>query len=182
MTDWFARLRGIYFNLYCQLLGKNVRIGNGLKLYKKLTIDGPGRVELGENCVVTGVPGDKAQYVSIDTQTPEACITIGNNVVLCAARISARYAISIGNDVVIQESGIVDTDFHSIKRDRDSDLNEVPNKCKIVVGNGVLIGARSFISKGVSIGENTVAAPGSIIATSLKAGMVVCGNPARPMV
>jgi acetyltransferase-like isoleucine patch superfamily enzyme len=182
MRDWLARLRGMLFILSCQLLGKNIRIGRGLKMYKKLTIDGPGRVELGENCVVAGVPGDRAQYVSIDTQSPDACITIGNNVVLSAARISARYAISIGNDVVIEESGIVDTDFHSIKRDRDSGLNETPNKCKIIVGNGVLIGARSFVSKGVSIGENTVAAPGSIIATSLKAGMVVCGNPARPMV
>lgn len=181
MRDRLARLRGMFFVLQCHLLGKNVRIGSGLKIYKKLTIEGPGRVEFGKNCVVDGVPGDGAQYVSMDTQAPEARITIGDNVVLCAARISARYAIVIGNNVAIEESGIVDTDFHSIKRNRDSDLNEVPEKCKISVGDGVLIGARSFISKGVVIGANTVAAPGSIISTSLKAGIVVCGNPARPM-
>lgn len=181
MKDYLARLRGMFFALQCQLLRKSVRIGSGLKLYKKLTIEGPGHVELGDNCVVAGVPGDGAQYVSMDTQTPNARITIGDNVVLCAARISARYAIAIGNNVVIEESGIVDTDFHSIKRNRDSDLSEVPEKCKIAIGNGVLIGARSFVSKGVVIGENTVAAPGSIISSSLKAGIVVCGNPARPM-
>ena len=181
MRDFIARIRGVMFSLWCRWARKNVKTHGGLRIYKKLKIRGKGCVELGSNCVIDGILGDDRQYVTIDTQSETASIKIGNNVTLCAARISSRYSIVIGNDVLVEESGIIDTDFHSIKQDRGDPLGENLEKCRVVIGDRVCIGPKSFIAKGVRIGEDVVAAPGSIVASSIKPGVVICGNPARPM-
>lgn len=181
MRDLIACARGVLFSLWCSCFKKNIKIQWGLRIYKKLEINGPGRVEIGRNCTADGIKGDNSQYVSIDTSSPDAIITIGNNVKLCAARVSSRYEIVIGNDVLIEESGVIDTDFHSIERNREKPTDENKKKCKVVIGDRVCIGPRSFVTKGVSIGEDVLVAPGSIITTSFKPGVVICGNPARPI-
>lgn len=181
MRDSIARLRGALFTFWCRYFRRNVKIQEGLRIYKKIKISGKGIVEIGKNCIIDGLVGDNAQYVSIDTHGPDAMIKIGDNVKLCAARISVRYLIVIGNDVLIEESGVIDTDFHSIERGREKPTDENREKCRVIIGDRVCIGPRSFVSKGVQIGEDVLAAPGSIITASIKPGVVIYGNPARPM-
>jgi len=179
MKRELARIRGKLFTIWCKLFCRNVYIGNDLLLYKKLLIEGPGRIIIGDNCVVGGIKGDKSKYVTIDTHSPEANIRIGNNVRLYAARVSANYGISIGNDVVIEESGVLDTDFHSIDRSRGDAVHEVPESCRVTIGNNVCIGALSIVTKGVTIEDNVTVIPGSIVTKSIKSDCIVGGNPAR---
>jgi acetyltransferase-like isoleucine patch superfamily enzyme len=174
-----GRIRGKLFILKCQYLRKNIKIDEGLTIKKKLLITGKGRVSIGKNCVIDGIKGDASQYVSINTYSRDASISIGDNAHLCAARISSRFCISIGSSVLIEESGIVDTDFHSIERDRGRPQDESLEKCKVVIGDRVAIGSRSFVMKGVHIGDDAKIFPGSIVTTSVKAGALVLGNPAR---
>lgn len=181
MRDLIARARGTLFSLWCRYFRRNLSIGEGLRIYKRLEIIGNGRVVIGNNCIIEGISGDKSQYVSIDTYFPDAIITIGDNVKLSAARISSRYQIIIGNDVLIEESGVIDTDFHSIERGRKKPEDENREKCRVIISNRVCIGSRSFVTKGVIIGEDVIAMPGSIITASVKGGVIVCGNPARPL-
>jgi len=181
MKQLLARIKGKLFTIWCKLFSKNVNIGTGLLLYKKLLIDGPGRIYIGDNCLVGGIKGDKSKYVTIDTHSSDAVIRIGNDVRLYAARVSANYGISIGNDVLIEESGVVDTDFHSIDRRRDDAVHEVPENCRVTIGNNVRIGALSIVTKGVTIEDNVTVIPGSIVAKSIKSDCRVGGNPARSM-
>lgn len=182
MKELFGVLRGVVFILKCKLLGKNVHVGKGLKIYKKLIIEGKGRVYIGENCTVNGIKGDASKYVTIDTHSPEALIRIGDNVGLFAVRISSSYQIDIGNRVLIEESGIVDTDFHSIDKARGAPLLETRELCAIAIGNNVCIGASSVVTKGVTIGDNAVITPGSVVSRSVQSGSFVSGNPARSVV
>jgi acetyltransferase-like isoleucine patch superfamily enzyme len=137
-------------------------------------------VIIGKDCVVDGIIGDDSHYVCIDSYHPATVIRIGNNARLFAARIGAKYQIIIGDDVLIEESGIVDTDFHSIDKGRGDPFNENQEKCKVSIGDRVSIGARSIITKGVTIGEDAIVSPGSVVTASVKSGTIVCGNPARP--
>ena len=50
-----------------------------------------------------------------------------------------------------------------------------------VVGVGASIGAHSVILPGVRIGRNAMVGAGSVVASDVPDGAIVCGNPARPL-
>ena len=178
MKVLIAAVRGSLFKLKCRLVRKNVVIGAGLKIYCKLEIKGAGQVSIGHNCVVSRINGDSRHYVTLYTHDPEAVISIGDNAMLFAARISSKFEIKIGNDFLIEEAGIMDTDFHTLSPDR-SPPPEIKEKCRIVIGDRVSIGARSVVCKGVSLGDDVVVWPGSVVKKTVPSGIEVCGNPAR---
>ena len=179
MREFLALLRGRFFIFSCNLTGKNVKIGRGLRMYKRMKISGEGSVVIGENCSVYGIRGDSSQYTCLETLSPAAVIQIGNNAALYAARLAARFKIVIGDKVLIEEAGIMDTDFHSIARDRQAPASETEDKCRVMVGNRVCLGARSSVLKGTTIGDDVIVAPGSIVTISVKPGCTVAGNPAK---
>lgn len=182
MDEFIAKIRGQIFRFVCRLLRPNIKIESGLKIYKKFRIEGAGRICIGRNFTVGGIIGDSSQYVTIDTHSPDAVINIGDNVSLFAVRISSKYQIVIGNNVLIEETGIVDTDFHSIDKARGTPINENKERCQIHIGSNVCIGAKSVVIKGVSIGDNVVVLPGSVVSMSVKPGSCVSGNPAKQWV
>ena len=179
MRDFIAWLRGYIFTLKCRLLKSNITIGKGLKIYKRLRIKGKGKVSLGRNCLADGIKGDKSQYVTVYTNRSDAVVSIGDNACLCAARISANFSITIGADVLIEESGIADTDFHTIERSRVSPPDESKDKCQVIIGNRVTIGARSAITKGVQIGDDVAILPTSTVVSSIPSNSLALGNPAK---
>jgi len=178
MKDWIAKIRGEYYRIKCNLFKKNIFIDKGLRIYGKFEIIGKGKVIIGKNCIISRVIGYKNCHVVLQTLNPNAIIKIGDNVSLFGARISSKFAIKISNDVLIEDSSIMDTDFHSIDKSRQTPSDENVNKCKIVIGNRVSIGARSIITKGVNIGHDSIVAPGSIVRKSVPPRSLVFGNPA----
>lgn len=179
MRNLTALLRGKLFILWCRFAKRNVVIGKGLKLYTRLEIRGEGRVSIGEYCVVSSMIGNRHHYVTLYTYDPDACITIGNSAGLYAARMSAKFAITIGNDVLIEEADIVDTDFHSLHKDRAAPLSETKKNCSIYIGDRVSIGGGSIVMKGVTVGDGVVIAPCSVVNRSQPAGSLAMGNPAK---
>jgi len=118
VREVLARFRGALYSSYCRVFRKNIRIGKGLRLFRKFAIRGSGSVDIGDNCLVDGIIGDRRQYSCIDTEGPGSGVSIGDNTRLFAAKIWAKFSIRIGSDALIEESSIVDTDFHSIDRQR----------------------------------------------------------------
>ncbi|WP_390622509.1 DapH/DapD/GlmU-related protein [Candidatus Laterigemmans baculatus] len=72
---------------------------------------------------------------------------------------------------------IFDCDFH--------ELNPVgrhisPGKISPVsIGDNVWLGSRVIVLKGVTIGDDTVVAAGAVVASSLPAGVLAAGVPAK---
>lgn len=52
-------------------------------------------------------------------------------------------------------------------------------KKTVKIGNHVFIGARVFILKGVTIGDNTVIGAGSIVSKDIPANCIAAGNPCK---
>lgn len=178
MKEVIARIRGYLFILLCRYTKKNIFIGTGLKMYCKFEIRGEGKVFIGRNCVVSGVIGDNRHYVTIYTHDPKAVVSIGENALLFAAKISSKFEVTIGDDFLIEESGITDTDFHSINLDRGNPV-ESNEKCRVRIGDRVSMGARSNVCKGVVIGDDVLIYPGSVVNKGVPSESIVCGNPAR---
>lgn len=158
---------------------KNVVIADDLRLYCRLEIKGPGRVSIGHGCVVSTIPGARIKMVTLYTHSPDAVIKIGENVHLIAARISSRFRINIGNNAIIEDASIMDTDFHTLDISRRTPHYESEETCKVNIGNNVSIGSRSIVGKGVSIGKGSLVHPGAVVQKSFPEYSQILGNPAK---
>lgn len=80
--------------------------------------------------------------------------------------------ITIGNNVIISENVIIrDSDNHSINK------SEVSSP--ILIKDNVWIGMNSMILKGVTIGEGSVIAAGSVVIKDVPNNCLVAGVPAK---
>jgi acetyltransferase-like isoleucine patch superfamily enzyme len=82
-------------------------------------------------------------------------------------------SVTIGDRVIIGwDCNILDRDYHSV--DAKEERTE-----PVRIGNGVWIGCRAIILKGVSIGDGAVVAAGSVVTKDVPARVLVVGNPAQ---
>jgi acetyltransferase-like isoleucine patch superfamily enzyme len=120
-----------------------------------------------------------------------SCV-IGDFTLLNGALIMAEEKIDIGSHCLVSWNvGIADSDFHPLEpaqRLIDAQalapyFKDRPPRPKlktgpVIIGDNVWIGMNATILKGVTIGENSVVAAGSVVTKSVPANTVVAGNPA----
>ena len=112
-------------------------------------------------------------------------VFIGGNTI-----IDCKQEIIIEEDVLVSyECVIFDHDSHSaISFERKNDLNDFKNNKlkwekvkskKILIKKNAWICARSMILKGVTIGEGSIVAAGSVVTEDVPDYSLVAGNPAK---
>lgn len=108
-------------------------------------------------------------------------IIIGNNVGVSGSTINASLEIIIEDNTIIGSGCIItDTDSHPINyKERINNENGKTPRKPIHIKEGVFIGARSIVMKGVTIGEHSVIGAGSVVTKDIPANCVACGNPAK---
>jgi acetyltransferase-like isoleucine patch superfamily enzyme len=106
-----------------------------------------------------------------------AVLTVGEGTYLNdSLRIHSAVAITIGPHCLIGNNvSFFDSNFHEVEY--GSGIKSGP----IVLGRNVWIGANVIILKGVSIGDHSVIAAGSVVKSSIPAKTVAAGNPCQPI-
>ena len=118
--------------------------------------------------------------------------TIGDFTLLNGALIMAEEKIDIGSHCLISWNvGIADSDFHPLEPAqrlidaqalapffKDRPARPKLKTAPVRIADNVWIGMNAVILKGVSIGENSVVAAGSVVTKSVPPNTVVAGNPA----
>lgn len=110
-------------------------------------------------------------------------LTFGNNFVISAAStIIANEKITIGDDVLISwDCLIMDTDFHPIFFQSESENVKHSISKPIEVKNHVWIGCRTLVLKGSSISPDSVVGAGSTVSGKLKNpnSIYISNNPVK---
>jgi len=131
--------------------GNNVYIGDDFYCSGGLTVGGGGNV------------------------WPTANLTVGNRCTMHNSMLNVCESITIGDDVGL--SPHVDILTHGFWL---SALEGYPAKfAPVVIKSGVIIGWRSLVLPGVTIGENAVIGAQSVITKDLEGGCVYAGGPAK---
>lgn len=128
-------------------------------------------------------------------------VTVGSDSYVGGSQIICAERIEIGSNVLISWGcTIVDHDSHSIDwRNRAEDVSkwrdgllsgglekaseskdwDVVEKAPITIGDKTWLGMNVTVLKGISIGEGSVVAAGSVVTKDVPPWTLVAGNPAR---
>lgn len=151
-------------------------------VYQPVLFLGPGHISLGSE-VEFGWPtsaGFYSGYCHIEAYTPDSFITIGDGAQINNNAVvkSAGAGITIGAKALIgSQVWIYDSDFHELHPRRRRGGS--PATAPVDLGENVFIGDRVMILKGVNIGKDSVVGAGSVVTSSIPAGVIAAGNPAR---
>lgn len=164
-----------------RLYGGTVAWPRSVVAFAPLRIDGIGHVEIGGSVMLGYRPAPRIGYgeILLQARGHKSCISIGahtamsNNItIVCMESVQIGDGCQIGDMV-----SIMDCDFHEIN---PSTRNKSPGKISpVVIGSNVWLGGRVIVLKGVTIGDNSVIAAGSVVTRSLPANVIAGGIPAK---
>lgn len=165
---------------------------NKYKLYRSLNKSGRidkkcklgilGNFECGKGVVINS-RGSETYIGSKIVVLKDAHLKIGSNVGMTQVSILCKNEIIIGDYVKIGAgTKIIDSNFHNldwkIRRNSIKDLNSSIN-LPVHIGNDVFIGTRCLICKGVTIGDRSIIAAGSVVVKDIPADCIAGGNPCK---
>jgi acetyltransferase-like isoleucine patch superfamily enzyme len=168
-------IKGLFYRLIWKLKshvgGPRIRIGKRFSLQGTLLCSGPGTVIIGDDVTV-------GMVCTPFTHASEAVIEIGNRCFLNGTRFGCAQSVRIGDECILADARIMDTDFHPVSKKRVGSGIQIGVE-PIEIGRNVWISAAAAILKGVRVGENSVVAFGSVVVKDVPANRIVGGNPAK---
>ncbi|MCX6671994.1 MAG: acyltransferase [Euryarchaeota archaeon] len=165
-------------------IGKNVSFGKNIDVNIRGKFSLGDRSRLGDDIVIRGntISFGKDLYHSKGLKIggggiyhPNANLAIGDRCTIHNNFINVCEPVIIGNDVGLSPEASILTHGYWL-----SVLEGFPAKfAGVQIHDGAIIGYRSLIMMGVTIGKNAVVGAGSIVTSDLKENSIYAGNPAR---
>jgi len=160
------------FRYRCARVGRRLRLEGAPPL-----IMGNGRIEVGDDVVI----GSPCTWVVEST----AELIIGDRVSLNYRGIlSVAKSVRICDDTLIAgDVAIFDNTNHPVSPARRLARAGITSEevAPVVIGRNVWIGIHCIIMRGVTIGDNSVVAAGSVVTKSVPCDTLVAGDPAAPI-
>lgn len=107
--------------------------------------------------------------------TTGGLVKIGSSYINRNCTIVSRDEIQIGNNVTIGPNVCIYDHNHNTSR--DAHINPFIAK-KVIIGDGVWIGANAVVLAGVHIGDNAVIGAGAVVTKDVPSGALAIGVPA----
>ncbi|WP_413111331.1 acyltransferase [Thaumasiovibrio sp. DFM-14] len=170
-----ALQRGYYTPLFLSQIKakpKQLYLYSGMPL-----LCGKLQIQLGEGCRISGITTFSGRSSSTNPQ-----LIIGNNV-----GISWQTTIAVGNKVILDDNVrlagkvfIAGYPGHPIDpaRRANGDPDDENQVGDVHLERNVWVGTGATLMGGVSIGENSIVAAGSVVTRSMPANVLIGGNPA----
>ena len=148
--------------------GKGTRIG-------KINCDWPNKINIGSHCEIQ----DEVDFRLWQPFNDGSYIKMGENVFIGhACEFVCNSKIIIGNNCLIASKCTLNDTGHEFNRDKNINLQPITSK-EIIIEDDVWIGTSCVILQGVTIGQGSVIAAGSVVNKSIPSYEVWAGVPAR---
>lgn len=182
---YVPRLPGALSTIMAKVVyGKSFTIKKGAQVWGsyRILILGDGRIDIGErfHCVSDRTRSMTTLFSPVQlTALDQGRIVIGDHVGLNGTAITSVAGVSIGDDTMIAANTIiVDSDFHHPWPPEERWVRKAGG-AEVVIGKRVWIGMNVTILKGVTIGDNSIIAAGSVVVDDIEPDCLAAGNPAR---
>jgi acetyltransferase-like isoleucine patch superfamily enzyme len=158
------------------------RVSGTPRILQPVLFVGSGEVVLGED-VQFGwrrSPLFYTGYCHVEAALPHARIELGDRVEFNNNTFlkSEGAGIRVGADGLFgAEVQIFDSNFHDLDPARRRDGR--PRLAPVDIGPNVFVGMGVKILKGVTVGADSVLGAGAVVTSSIPAGVIAAGNPAR---
>jgi len=143
-----------------------------------VTVDGRRPVLLTAGSITCGRLFLRCKTIPVELGAAKnASLVLGERVFInTGATIVANRSIVLGDDCLIGDlAAIFDSDYHPLEPSRP------PQFAPVRLGANVWVGRSATILPGVSIGDHSVIAAGSIVTGDVPARTLMAGVPARPI-
>jgi acetyltransferase-like isoleucine patch superfamily enzyme len=142
-------------------------------------INNKGTIILGYSVYLHSYPDGFSNRTALSTYYPEAFISIGNRCALNGAIIHCNEKVIIGSNCMIGPGTIIcDNNSHRVSKDFSERIKKAESS-PIIIKDNVWIGMNCLIMKGVTIGENSIIAAGSLVVKDVPDNCLYGGHPAR---
>lgn len=157
--------------------GVHLGAGCAFNGYTKIYRHPLSSINIGANCKFNSSPASNLIGVNrpciVSTLAEGAEIRIGSNCGFSGTVIGSAVKIVIGENVQCGANTLItDTDWHT------DDPRTGPDS-SVIIERNVWLGVNVTVLKGVTIGENTLVAAGSIVTRSLPRNVIAAGIPAK---
>lgn len=163
----------------CRVRGP-LKLGKNIRMHRPVALDGRGSVTLGDDVSlgVLGAPCMGDGKILLQARASDSAIVIGPGCVLSNnISLIAVQKITLGASCMLGDfCSIMDSEFHGVS----VATRHLPGEsAPVTLGDNVWVGSRAMILKGVTIGDNSVVAAGSIVTKDVPANTLVAGIPAK---
>lgn len=178
----------VAFRIQCWI--HEIPCGRDLDVFGRVIIrSGHGKIIIGNKvqfissswrCSASAI----AHPVRLRTFMATARIIFEDGSGMSGGSVTARsHTIRIGKNVMIgPDCMFVDSDFHvAWPPEQRAQYGTAEHDRDIWIGDNVWFGARCIVLKGVTIGDNSVIAAGSVVVNDIPANSLAGGNPARAL-
>lgn len=154
-------------------------VGDGFQMEQLPYLQGSGRIVIGSMVRLSGK--SNIGFSGRSGFKPE--LVIGDGAFIghqCSFRIAQ--SVRIGSHCLLAGGvAVMDMDGHPLDATRRRNGEPTPPEgiAPVVIGDDVWIGAGATIVKGVTIGDRSIVAAGSVVTKNVPPDVVVAGNPAR---
>jgi acetyltransferase-like isoleucine patch superfamily enzyme len=182
-----TRCTGLLSLFFYRVLFRRLHIGKKTKCWGWTLISKSplSTISIGDDCWI--VSSSLRSTISLFTRVKisvfwDATVSIGNGVALNGTCITCRStSISIGEGSMCAPNVIiVDSDFHAPWPPENRICNMgYERDSSVEIGRNVWIGMGSMVLKGVTIGDNSIIAAGSVVDTDIPPNVLAGGVPAK---
>lgn len=184
-----AEIRNKYYAAQLKSMGKNVRIGYGVKIvnpqyisigddvliddHVTLIARGPGGLSIGSHIHIN-------DRVYLDTEREDGYINVHDHVYIgTGTTLFGHYGMEIGEHALLAQNITITPYSHIFEDPNDYIINQGGHSKKVTIGKDSYLGMNVCVLYSADIGDGSVIGSGSVVVKPIPPYYVAVGNPAK---